>query len=604
VMRSVSFAPSAFLLVLWWSAALGLVVRPPQVRSEKIISLSQQHRPDWKAAGALIREAHDSGEIVGTLEYRLAIKACGTSGRWREAMELLALFENGLAAPHSRISKHKSAIVFTQAMQVCGRAKRWEEALDMLDRMDALEIAADTRAYNAVLSACARAQQVNAMRDGLRRMTAARVRVDTHTFSIIMGGFARAGMPKQALKVFNHMGHSGVPAPDAVCYNVAINACARSGDWRGALRLLRRMRSCTSSVSPSAAAGNGDGDGDARRHPCSPSISSVSGAMAACTNGQRHGLALALFARLEDVYGLLPDTVACSTAIAAYSRTGDYRSALRLFHRMRRIPDARRDVVAYNTMLHACATAERRALGARHADRLRSLMRAEGVRADDVTFSVLLQSLWHRPAGVEVLDEAMVRRDGAFARCLQLRKGKDGLTEWTLDLHELSPGASVAMTLWCLSKVARRVASGASLPARVRLITGWGKSDGTGYQSLGRRRGAVRAAVLQALRACDVPIMRDHRQGDPSDKGPAPAALKGKAQSAVTPRRSGNPGLVALDCALLSDWSRSAISRGLVRGYFSSKASEDRLIIELGSDRVQLIERASGTGIAQKLSKT
>ena len=57
-------------------------------------------------------------------------------------------------------------------------------------------------------------------------------------------------------------------------------------------------------------------------------------------------LALALFHRLESEYGLTPDTVACSTAIAAYSRMGDYPSALTLFRRMRRMPCARRDVVA------------------------------------------------------------------------------------------------------------------------------------------------------------------------------------------------------------------------------------------------------------------
>ena len=449
---------------------------------------------------------------------------------------------------------------YTQAMQACGRAKKWRQARELLERMrQAPGVRLDAFAYNAALSACGRAQQINPMLSLLRQMSSDGISPDRVSYTIAMDSCARSGMTSEALHLFNSMGKGGVPEPDAVCYSAAIAACARPtvsapSAWKDALRILSQMANRT-------------------RGGPGATIRAVSGAMAAATNAREHGVCLSLYDRLETNFGLQPDAIACSTAIAACSRSGQYGRALRVFRSMRSRLGLRRDAVCYNTLLHACAVLSRRSLGARHALRLRRLMQAEGVKADDVTYSVLLQSLWHSEVATEIMDDAMQRteagsgeshaqtsrqvKEGAFTRCLKVLShsgeakgagggggsvddegatlrvmaeegaaeaaeqwlGDDGLGDnsladgesWTVDLHELSPGAAVAMVLWTLSQVAKREVLGTShptltpprvdrrgigtpvvpIPRRVAFITGWGR-HASSYQFIGRQRGAVR----------------------------------------------------------------------------------------------------------------
>ena len=512
--------------------------------------------------------------------------------------------------------------VLTKAMSSCGREREWKQSLQILNGMRELNLKPDTRSYNAALSACARSDQVEPLLQTLRLMSAENVKSDVHTFTVAIDGLARGGMTKEALKLFDRMGKNGAPHADQICYNAAVAAAARGGEWEQSLVLLKRMSAT-------------DGIG--------LSLEAVSGVMTACTRGDQPELALSLFNRMSKMR-LRPDGIAFSTAMSAHSRAGQYGGALSLFRRMRR-EGVRRDVVAYNTMLHAAAVMEPRVLsgssgdlslrlGPRHAERLRTLLALEGVRANDITYSVLLQSLWDRPVATAILDEAMARTPaGVFPRCLSIEvvdeeaprtaaqkvaaeatvggttvaaqppptkdrvytagwqlsssRSSSGVDErWTLDLHHLSPGAAVAMALWLLSQLSKRaVTANARLPSSVSIITGWGKS-------LERRKSS--AAFADDDRRGYRSFLDELALGGErsSVRRSVLEALRLCKVPTIAPEEnsgSSNPGLVELDTQLLGRWAKAAIASGLIRGYFEV---DDRLILGLSEEQARVIERA------------
>jgi hypothetical protein len=130
-------------------------------------------------------------------------------------------------------------------------------------------------------------------------------------------------------------------------------------------------------------------------------------------------------------------------------------------------------------------------------------------------------------------------------------------------LHKFSPGAAVALVLWVVSKIIKLEVSGQPLPVNFAIITGWGKHNDNG-PDIGRERGAVRRAVLEAVRICSLPMVRS---------GDAPSAVEERL-----PSTKANPGLVELDMGRFSQWTDAAIRSGLIRGYF---AHGDRLLVDV-----------------------
>jgi len=250
----------------------------------------------------------------------------------------------------------------------------------------------------------------------------------------------------------------------------------------------------------------------------------------------------------------------------------------------------RRDAVVYNTLLHAASLGpDRSAAGVRRAERIWRLMRMEGVRADEVTYSCLLQLLWRTERANEVLDEAVLRApEGTFARCLQV-DGTPKVKTWSLDLHDLSPGAAVAVLLWTLSQFAKAEVSGQAdrpLPSHtLHIITGWGKPRRSSKLRTDRPRGAVRAAVLETLCLCGVPMREP--SSDPSE----PARHR---------TLSTNPGAVDVDASALRLWVRQAVASGLIRGYFTR---EERVIISLTAEQAHRVEAASRSRLPARPSE-
>ena len=103
--------------------------------------------PLWPTVKKLLDQMHSDGMEPDGFSYASAMSCCGAEGRWREALHLLELMEQG--GPRTRPNK----IAYSAAISSCGKAGKAEEAMRLFRQMKDQGIAADLIAYNALFSA-------------------------------------------------------------------------------------------------------------------------------------------------------------------------------------------------------------------------------------------------------------------------------------------------------------------------------------------------------------------------------------------------------------------------------------------------------------------
>jgi pentatricopeptide repeat protein len=200
-----------------WGEALRLVneYEEDAKEKEKEKEMKEEEKQTQTAAGtegaaALLAPApshggggHSSGATAGM--YRGALRACALAGRGEEARAVVSQ----MAAGGHAITEAEPAA----AMDALANGGRPLEAVELLAQLQRGEWAAwgvagpGLACYNAALKA-----------------------------------WAAAGRAGEAVALLGHMYASPqAPAPDAASFNTALLACARKGDWRLALDLVRLM---------------------------------------------------------------------------------------------------------------------------------------------------------------------------------------------------------------------------------------------------------------------------------------------------------------------------------------------------------------------------
>ena len=190
----------------------------------------------WERAVSLLEEMRGAGVAPNVLNYNGAISACAKSGEWARALTLLDAMRSEGIAP--------SAITFNMAINACSKSGNWQRCLSLLDESIEAGLAADVVAFTATISACYKRQ------------------------------------PERALSLFGRMRVSGVQ-PDAVCYSLAVAACAASERWPRALELLDEMNEAEPCV-----------------RPCT--VVCLNTLMIACEKGGQPARALALFDEMRE----------------------------------------------------------------------------------------------------------------------------------------------------------------------------------------------------------------------------------------------------------------------------------------------------------------
>ena len=228
-------------------------------------------------------------------------------------------------------------------------------------------------------------------------------------------------------------------------------------------------------------------------------------------------------------------------------------------------------------------------------------MQREGVRADDVTYSVLLQNLWHTPEAAALMEEAW-RRSSAFALPDGLARHGDAARGVGARLPPALAGRSGGDALGALA--AREAPRQRQAAARAHQPHHWLGQERQERLPVSRPtawRGARAGARL--LGACGVPS-RSGPAAVERRSASSPRHLRSRCSSSrplgsggrvrAAPlcrgcRDAGNRGVVEIDTTELGGWIRRAIASGLVRGWFGV---EERLIIRLGDEQIAAIERA------------
>eukprot|EP00397_Hematodinium_sp_SG-2012_P022582 GEMP01023409.1.p1 GENE.GEMP01023409.1~~GEMP01023409.1.p1 ORF type:complete len:610 (+),score=129.07 GEMP01023409.1:70-1899(+) len=129
---------------------------------------------------------------------------------------------------------------------------------------------------------------------------------------------------------------------NAIDFNVAMNAHAKTNDWRGAFSLLASMK--------------------ARR--VHPTVVSYNTAMSACKSSRRYGSAddaplwhhaVLLLRTMKDKDGLLPNVKSYSACITACEKGGNWQVACRLLHEMQESTCITPNTIAYSACISVCA---------------------------------------------------------------------------------------------------------------------------------------------------------------------------------------------------------------------------------------------------------
>lgn len=213
--------------------------------------------------------------------YNAAIQACGSAGRWREALTLLRGMLSEKISPN--------ATSFTSAIASCGFAGEWQQALGLLRAVKDINGGGllSVGSYNAAVRACGEAGRYKEAVGVLREMEA------------------------DAKKEGASSDSSAAPAPDVTTYTAAITACGVAREYKQAVLLLREMP--TVGITPNKI--------------------SYNAAITACSRSERWELSLALFREMA-ILGVSPDIISYNSVISALGSAGEWERAISVLREM------------------------------------------------------------------------------------------------------------------------------------------------------------------------------------------------------------------------------------------------------------------------------
>ena len=164
-----------------------------------------------------------------------ALAACGKRGRWRTALELLAMLESR--------PEPIPAAAYRSALLALRKHERHEEAMALLERMGE---AADTHACNEVLHLL-RLRSDYAAADALwRRMRSGALgsltAPDALSFYHVLHICGEAGRWAEAMSLLDELHHTlGGAAVNSGHYLAAMKACSRDRRWHEAVAIVRTI---------------------------------------------------------------------------------------------------------------------------------------------------------------------------------------------------------------------------------------------------------------------------------------------------------------------------------------------------------------------------
>ena len=307
-----------------------------QDRNSDFSSRSVSQSPP--AAGAARSSGGAAWPLADTVSFNSAMEACAKAGQWEEGVALL---------PRMLQAGVRPDIKSFAASLACLRAGgKWERAVELLEELEAGKhgLSPDLGCYGAVMATLGEAGQWERALD-LLRLLQRRGAAGAAAWAVGQSSEAGWDSERLAAEALGHAAKTSSPnaGPNLVCYNAAMAACARAGEWGPALDLLKEMeeRGIFDTVSFNCAMHACRGQGQWRK------ATSILGRMlnGEAVRGAAGGVERTLPA---------PDAYSFTSAITACGAVGQADRAVELLHDMNAAGVAP-TVVVFNAVIAAVA---------------------------------------------------------------------------------------------------------------------------------------------------------------------------------------------------------------------------------------------------------
>lgn len=325
----------------------------------------------WSEALDLLGRMERDGPTPDVVSYSTAAAACQKAKRWEPALGLLQRLEAGANATAGGANATDdgpalpapNVFTYTSAVVALAEAGKWQEAVRTYEGMPA-HLERNDAIINAAVSAAAAGGAwqvaVGILHDAIAAGTSPRV----SSFNMAFNSLADGRQPAEALGLLRRMRDASSARPNLLTYNAVLRTLEKAGRWRQAARLLRDMR--REKVRPSLISFNlalgacakgakkdkGSADAPAAL-PTTPTAPRVeqSWEEGADNGGVEAEAAAEAAAEMDDEcatageqaekllleaqrWGVRPDVVSYSSAIAALAARGEYERVIGLIGAM------------------------------------------------------------------------------------------------------------------------------------------------------------------------------------------------------------------------------------------------------------------------------
>jgi pentatricopeptide repeat domain-containing protein 1 len=196
-------------------------------------------------AQSLIQVVKAKGLPLDSYFYTAAMEASD----WSNALKLLHEMEANNIPP--------TEVSYSVTIKACGRSGQWERALELLDVMRSKKMKINIFVYNAAIGAIAKAakQRIKSVDYNtgkslsekvlslLSKMKSDGIEPDGFSYSSAMSCYGSEGQWEEAVRTIQEMRKGGPNVqPNKVAYTAAISSCGRSGQVNQAIQLFEQMQ--------------------------------------------------------------------------------------------------------------------------------------------------------------------------------------------------------------------------------------------------------------------------------------------------------------------------------------------------------------------------
>eukprot|EP00850_Spirogloea_muscicola_P019729 SM000197S05472 [mRNA] locus=s197:101492:105251:- [translate_table: standard] len=360
-----------------------------------------------------------------------------------------------------------NVVTYNTIIDACGKLGLYQQAETLAKEMNVYGMSCDTITYTALIDAYGKGGLHERAEATFLSMQAEGIHRDVLTYTALIAAYGKVGLHDKADTLFQDMLAHGIE-PNQVTYLALIDSCGKFGLHQRAEVIFQEMqgRGCDPNVYTFSALLDAYGKSSLYKEAahvfeqmrlcnCRPNLITYAALLAACSRCTLWDEALTLLYCLQHS-GSEFELAICRLMIGSSGEKGLWENAARMLETVHMQPWAPR-LSFYNALLDG------------------------------------LWSFGQKGRAARVLAAA---RAHAIYPEKQLSYSS---SEWSLDLHDLSVGASLSLLHAWLEELQAGWQWTEATPDQVRVITGWGKHSKTGDSQ-------VKAAVETELRAMSSPF--------------------------------------------------------------------------------------------------